>query len=224
MQPGLPPSPPGVAMKALRRLKLRGFTLLELLVAISILAIIALIAWRGLDSLVTTRARLEPEADNARALIACFGQLELDAAQIASPTMFALRVRPVQVLVGDTGTALIFTRIAPQQPDRATSLQQITYEIADGVLVRRATPPTRVNDPTVEVSPELIETAHLLTGVTALHVRVWQVNQGWVPPAQEAASLQQSQALPGLAAPPPPGIEIVITRDGRDYRRVLLVG
>jgi general secretion pathway protein J len=203
---------------------LRGFTLLELLVAISILALIAIIAWRGLDSLVTTRARLEPEADNARALIACFGQLERDAAQIASPTMFALRVRPVQVLVGDTGTALIFTRIAPQQPDHATSLQQITYAVEDGVLVRRANPATRVNNATTEIEPELIEIAHLLTGVTALHVRVWEVNQGWVPPAQEAASLQPSQALPGLAAPPPPGIEIVITRDGHDYRRVLLVG
>ena len=161
-QPGLRPSPRrSLKLRGfkLRSFKPRGFTLLELLVAISILAIIAIIAWRGLDSLVTTRARLEPEADNARALIACFGQLERDAAQIASPTMFALRVRPVQVLVGDTGTALIFTRIAPQQPDHATSLQQVTYAIEDGVLVRRADPATRVNNATTEIEPELIEVA-----------------------------------------------------------------
>jgi general secretion pathway protein J len=206
------------------RAKPRGFTLLELLVAITILAILALIAWRGLDSLATTRARLEPEADNAHALVACFGQLERDAAQVASPVMFALNQRPVQVLVGDTGTALIFTRVAPPQPDRATSLQTIIYQVDGGVLVRRADPPTRFNDPTHDVPPEQVETARLLEGVTALHVRVWLQNQGWVPPAQELAALQPSQVLPGLAAPPPPGLEIVITRDGRDYRRVLLVG
>jgi len=197
----------------------RGFTLLELLVAISVLAIIAVIAWRGLDSLAATRARLEPEADNARALVACFGQLERDAQQVASPSLFALRLRPVQVLVGDAGTALVFTRIAAPQPDRAISLQTVTYQVVDGVLVRRANPPTRINDPTQNVTAEQIETARLLTGVSAIHVRVWQVNQGWVAPASVAP-----QTLPGIAAPPPAGVEIVITRDGQDYRRVLLVG
>ncbi|HKO67401.1 MAG TPA: prepilin-type N-terminal cleavage/methylation domain-containing protein, partial [Burkholderiaceae bacterium] len=37
------------------RLLSRGFTLLELLVAITVLSIVSMIAWRGLDSLVATR-------------------------------------------------------------------------------------------------------------------------------------------------------------------------
>ena len=41
-------------------MKARGFTLLELLVAISVLSVVSIIAWRGLDSLVATRERLEP--------------------------------------------------------------------------------------------------------------------------------------------------------------------
>ena len=41
-------------------MKTRGFTLLELLVAISVLSVVSVIAWRGLDSLVATRERLEP--------------------------------------------------------------------------------------------------------------------------------------------------------------------
>ncbi|HEY4039755.1 MAG TPA: prepilin-type N-terminal cleavage/methylation domain-containing protein, partial [Burkholderiaceae bacterium] len=46
-----------------------GFTLVELLVAISIMSIVAIIAWRGLSALVATRDRLGPEADDVRALL-----------------------------------------------------------------------------------------------------------------------------------------------------------
>jgi prepilin-type N-terminal cleavage/methylation domain-containing protein len=40
----------------------RGFTLLELLVAISVLAIVSMISWRGLDSLLSIRERWSPMA------------------------------------------------------------------------------------------------------------------------------------------------------------------
>jgi len=209
-----------------RRRARRGFTLIELLVAITILAIIAMIAWRGLDSLAATRARLDPEADDARALLATFGQLERDAAQIASPALFALRTRPVLAIQTDNGTALQLMRIASPQPDGATALQIVTYQIVDGVLVRRAQPPTRLNNqPAGDIPPEAIDSARLLTGITGFQVRYWQVNQGWVPPEQEVVAPQPGVAqAPGIALPPPPGIEVRITRAGRDYRRVLLVG
>ena len=61
----------------------RGFTLLELLVAITVLSIVSLIAWRGLDSLVHTRERLQPEAEQVRELLVAFGQVERDLAQVA---------------------------------------------------------------------------------------------------------------------------------------------
>ena len=41
-----------------RALRARGFTLLELLVAITLLAILAVIAWRGLDSMTRTHEAL----------------------------------------------------------------------------------------------------------------------------------------------------------------------
>ncbi|HXF47037.1 MAG TPA: prepilin-type N-terminal cleavage/methylation domain-containing protein, partial [Burkholderiaceae bacterium] len=66
-----------------------GFTLLELLVAISVLAVVSLIAWRGLDTLVATRARLAPEAEDVRALLTAFGQLERDVARTINPQLFA---------------------------------------------------------------------------------------------------------------------------------------
>src|SRR5262249_27202476 len=63
------------------RARLAGFTLLELLIAISVLATVSMIAWRGLDTLVSTRARLEPEGEQVRALLTAFGQLDRDLAQ-----------------------------------------------------------------------------------------------------------------------------------------------
>ena len=39
----------------------RGFTLIELLVAISILAIVAVLGWRGLDAIVRARVSLNED-------------------------------------------------------------------------------------------------------------------------------------------------------------------
>jgi len=204
----------------------KAFTLIELLVAITILAIIAMIAWRGLDSLAATRARLDPEADDARALLTTYGQLERDAAQIASPALFAMRTRPVLATSTDSGTALQLIRIASPQPDGATALQTVTYQVVDGMLVRRALPPTRRNNESAcDLAPEAIDSARLMSGVTGFQVRYWQSNVGWIAPEQESAAPPPGVVqAPGIALPPPPGLEVRITRNGREYRRVLLVG
>ena len=68
----------------------RGFTLLELLVAITVLSIVSMIAWRGLDSLVSTRERLEPEVDDMRSLLTTFGQMERDLTQVTNPAFLGL--------------------------------------------------------------------------------------------------------------------------------------
>jgi prepilin-type N-terminal cleavage/methylation domain-containing protein len=78
-----------------------GFTLLELLVAITVLSIVSLIAWRGLDALVATRERLEPEVDEIRALLTVFGQMERDLAHIVQPTFLGLRESPLVARVAD---------------------------------------------------------------------------------------------------------------------------
>ncbi|HYP72303.1 MAG TPA: prepilin-type N-terminal cleavage/methylation domain-containing protein, partial [Variovorax sp.] len=41
----------------------RGFTLIELLVAISILALLAVVSWRGLDGMARAQAQLRDRAD-----------------------------------------------------------------------------------------------------------------------------------------------------------------
>lgn len=60
-----------------------GFTLLEVLVALSVFAIITLVAWRGLDSMATTKARLDQEMRMWRELELVFERIGLDLVQIA---------------------------------------------------------------------------------------------------------------------------------------------
>ena len=188
-----------------------GFTLLELLVAIGIMALVAIIAWRGLASLIATRDRLGPETDDVRSLLSGFGQMQLDLAQAANPVLISLGSPPVRVLSINGATALQIVRLAPPLPDGASAVQQVTYSVLDGNLLRQATVPARslaavVNTAAVPAG------VRLLAGVTSIQVRVWRANQGWVVP---------SDADPVT----PPGVEVEIVRtDGARYRRVMLVG
>ena len=96
-------------------MKTRGFTLLELLVAITVLSVVSVIAWRGLDTLVTTRDRLEPEIDETRAMLVTFGQMERDLTQVANPAFLGLLTSPLNVRPVD-GAMMI--EITPSQPTR----------------------------------------------------------------------------------------------------------
>ena len=56
----------------------RGFTLIELLVACALMAVLALLSWRGLDSILQTRARLIVASDELRSLTLAFSQMDED--------------------------------------------------------------------------------------------------------------------------------------------------
>jgi general secretion pathway protein J len=68
-------------MAPLRPDRAAGFTLIELLVAISIMALMAVLSWRGLDGMAQTQSRLQQRADDVLALQAGLAQWgsDLDA-------------------------------------------------------------------------------------------------------------------------------------------------
>jgi len=202
---------------------LAGFTLLELLIAISVLATVSIIAWRGLDTLVSTRARLEPEGARVRALLTAFGQLDRDLAQTINPTLFAFTTPPLSIQTIGGQPALSIMRLAPVEPDQPSALQLVGYRIEDGFLVRSASRPMRGRG---AVAAEEITNVRVLDSVKSLRVRVWRDGQGWVDPLGSDTTTTAPPTLPGRAAPfVPPGIEISIERnDGKVFRKVLLVG
>lgn len=208
----------------MKNMRARGFTLLELLVAITVLAIVSMIAWRGLDSLLTTRERLEPAGDEVRALLAAFGQLERDLAQITTPTVFGLRQSPVSVRASTDGPVIEILRIAPTTTVAPTSVQTVFWRVADGTLLRQVSAPRKSFETTSE---EQLSSARLLGQVKSMRVRLWR-DVAWVDPLAPGAAEPPPVAAPGtpgLLVPVPQGLELVVERnDGRLFRRVLLVG
>lgn len=186
----------------------RGFTLVELLVAISIMSLVAIIAWRGLSALVATRDRLGPEADDVRALLTGFGQMDRDLAHTVNPNLVLSRGSPVSVQIVEGSPALQILRFSEPLADGGSAVQQVTYAVIDGVLMRQCSPPARTVQAATSATPS---TVRLLTGVTSMQVRVWRVNEGWIVPAPNDTTI-------------PPGVEVVVNRnDGTSLRRVLLV-
>jgi general secretion pathway protein J len=198
-----------------------GFTLLELLIAISVLATVSIIAWRGLDSLVSTRARLEPEGEQVRALLTAFGQLDRDFAQTINPTLFAYTTSPVSVLTIGGQPALSIMRTAPTEAEQPTALQVVGYRVEDGYLVRSASRPMRGRG---AIAAEDITSVRLFDRVKAMRIRIWRDGQGWADPLESGTT--NPPPIPGQSTSlAPPGIEVTIERnDGKEYRKVLLVG
>lgn len=115
----------------------RGFTLVELLVAISVLAIVAVLGWRGLDSIVRARVTLNNDLEQTRGLQLAFAQMQSDAGHIA-PTASIGNRPPLEVQAGRL--TMVRTVFADNQPSR---VQVVAYRIQDGVLMRRESVPTR---------------------------------------------------------------------------------
>ncbi|SNS18333.1 type II secretion system protein J (GspJ) [Noviherbaspirillum humi] len=114
-----------------------GFTLIELLVAISVLAIVAVLGWRGLDTIVRARVGLTSELTQTRGLQLAFAQMQTDCLNVADESLIGTR-QPLQASSGRL--TLIRTTFAENQPSR---LQVVAYRLRDGVLSRRESPATR---------------------------------------------------------------------------------
>ena len=100
----------------------RGFTLVEVLVALVVMALMALLAWRGLDGLITSRNIAQEHLDQSTRLQAVLSQWELDVRAVQDTTI----VPPL----GYDGATMRLTR---QQP---TGMQVVAWSVRNGGLYR----------------------------------------------------------------------------------------
>jgi len=177
----------------------RGFTLVELLVAISILAIVAVLGWRGLDSIVRARVALTQQMETTRGMQLAFAQMQSDCEHIAQRDV--VDQRPY-LLIGADRFTLVREVFTENQPSR---LQVVAYRIVNGTLIRRESQATRdlvqldALWQAVTSDADTNPAVALQTGVTGMQVATWLNNswrQGGVDPGANAAGAEQ-------AAPPP---------------------
>jgi general secretion pathway protein J len=63
--------------------KAHGFTLIEVLVAISVMALMSLMAWRGIDGMLRSQSGMQQRADDIRTLQAGLAQWQTDLDQLS---------------------------------------------------------------------------------------------------------------------------------------------
>ena len=117
----------------------RGFTLVEALVALAILALIAVLAYRATAALTGGEARLSEESTRWRTLDTVFNRLEADMRQaVPRSVRHGSAAEPAWMTEPQEAggsSALVFSRAGPEftaEPGRAG--QRVGYRVRDGTL------------------------------------------------------------------------------------------
>ncbi|MDL2353851.1 MAG: prepilin-type N-terminal cleavage/methylation domain-containing protein [Pseudomonadota bacterium] len=188
----------------------RGFTLVELLVAISILAMVAVLGWRGLDGIVRARGALTEQMETTRGMQLAFAQMQSDCEHMAVDADL-LDKRPFLQADADRLT-LVRTSSVENEPMR---LQVVAYRIRDGVLMRRESIGTRdlvqldVLWKAATSDADSTAPVALQAGVTGMAIQTWENNQ-W---RQSPAPLAGTPAPAAGAAPLnvlPTGLQVAL--------------
>ena len=101
---------PSAARPRARRIATRGFTLLEVLVACALLAVLAVISWRGLESVLSARDRITSYSDDLRAMTVAFSQIDEDLRRSWPVRLLRLPRRPVAFAVTEGAVILSTSR------------------------------------------------------------------------------------------------------------------
>ncbi len=195
----------------------RGFTLLELLVAIGIFAMISAIAYGSLTRLMADRQRLEAEHDFWRNLSITFMRLEDDLSQarersvrdVIGSTQPAFRGQPTDTRA--TGAPSVeFTRggVLTFSDGARSDLQRIAYRLVDGTLKRLTWPVLDLGPQTVPLETPLINQ------VEEFRVRFYAPAGAWL----------DVWPVEGISETLPRGVEVKLTLKGHgEFTRLFLV-
>ncbi len=182
----------------------RGFTLIEILVAMVIFAIMSVLAYRGLTTALQARERTEQENRKWRELAQFFGRLDSDFGAIESRPIRNTFGQPLDALVGtvdrllETDAILSFTRAGLAGNVGALSTpQRLGYRLRDNAV-------ELVLWPVLDQAPRTVpEKYKLLESVSEFGVRYLDWNNQW------RDSWPINGAPPGVVLPR--AVEVAVT-------------
>ena len=181
-----------------------GFTLVEVLVALALFALIGVAGFAMLDQVLRTQRQTEGRLETLAAMQRAMYLVTLDFTQARAAS---LSEEP-----GPQGAAVTLRRSAA---DAAQGSVTLRYAVRDGVLMREVTAgPGAASGPPAVRQP-------LLAGISAVAWRYYAPGQGWVsgwpPPG--------GTLLPGQPAPNPRAVALTLTLEPgpRELRRVVLL-
>lgn len=195
----------------------RGLTLLELVVAVAVLALFSVMAYGALDRVLLHSARIDGEQAFWRALAVAFVRLEDDFAHARPRTVRDLDGTPLPAFRGQpTDTRALaepsveFTRGGVLVVDGGArpDLQRVAYLLRDQTLLR-------LTWPTLDRAPDAkpVESV-LLRDVDSFVVRFYD----------PAAGLHDSWPVEGTKEPLPRGVELGVRFSDRgEFTRVFIV-
>lgn len=181
-----------------------GFTLLELLVAVAIFAVIGAMAYGGLQNIMNQQAQTETHSERLKDLQLAYRVMQRDLEQIIDREIRNEFGDPVDALVGGSGfTGVEFSRAGYPNPAGflRSELQRVAYVPDQDQLIRRT---WRVMDRAQDSQPDeqvLIEKLHEFSMRFLGEDKEWQ--ERW-------PALTQAQ---GSAAGLPLALEVTVELD-----------
>lgn len=210
----------------------RGFTLIEMLVAITILAVIAILSWRGLDQIMRGRTTITNAMEDERVVAQLFDQMRIDARQAATDDEAG------QAAVSIGGSAVQIVR-GLYAAGAAPRLQVVRYRLSSGRVIRFASPPV-ANVGDLRRALASSDTADgwtaipLMGGVATFAARAYVPKTGWTMQMGDVnAQITQNDnnvKVPQLGYAPIPravtGIQVAIGAPSlpQPITRVFLIG
>ena len=189
----------------------QGFTLIEVLIAIALMAVVSLLSWQGLKHVSTARDWLGGQARDQTVVLRTLGQLErdLNRAYAGAPAQGrAAALLPPGIEVAQSSGAALLLDIVRATPDGGL-WQRITWRVRpEGLWRYSGVPAARYP------LPDPADGVLVMPGATGLTVRAWVPGRGWRDPLQPET---------GRAA----GLEVAIERPGRGqperYTRIVVL-
>ncbi len=217
-----------------------GFTLIELLIAAALLAVLAVLSWRGLDAVLASRRQIVASSDELRALMVAFSQLDEDLRRSWPVRLLKLSTPSIGFTVsGEQAVATLELLRESGAATEATQLQRVAWRLRDGRIERgfgawsavpgaggaagSAALPSGFGTGTGQAGggPAGAEAGAggliwqpVLVGVASLQMQGWIAGQGWVAAESLAGQLRggMDTAASGTGTAPAPAPAIMIPR------------